>query len=698
MYLRVSTQRRNGKTYRYAQLVESYRRKDGTPTNRFIASLGRRTEEEIEAIRAALEIARKGGMPVLPHSDLPKADVLHSLRYLDAAVLLRIWRQSGLQSLLADALGSNTAEIHPIQTITALVLQRCLAPASKLAACEWYPNTALPELQGIAPGQFNNSRLHRALSCLEANEGDLQDMLPQHLAQRRGAATALFLDATDTWFEGHGPPLAIKGKDKEGLFRRRVGIVLLCDEQGLPLRWHVLDGRFNDPTALANMAAETAQLPWSSDVPLVVDRALGSAGWVEKLDALGLHYVTCVPASELESCAAPIPWRDLDDMQNCDDDVRCVQKKAIAAGFQEVSKERYVLELGVFDKSRPKNAKRPSQAQAAIGILHEIESSTDSISAIAQRLNLSRNTLHRYKRLAPLSSQVRRRIENGDADGLSLKQLKEIAAKPTKHQLAELEALLQASPTKHLQARRNLAPKPPPLRVRAAISLNPRRFIEDRQADEERISRIRKRVDDVNRRLAKPQSRRKDSSAMAEVDRLIRKHALNNVCSTSMKKNSYSRRVVLHIDEKAWRRRRRSDGISLVISHPAVTGSAAERVARYFSKNEIERDFQSIKSVLGLRPVRHRTDPKLRAHVTICVLALLLSKLVEQQLEQAGRHQTLAELIERLEPIRLNLVNDGTRSYYTATKSTNAAKQIISALGLEDLLDKVSITKEITPR
>jgi hypothetical protein len=393
-----------------------------------------------------------------------------------------------------------------------------------------------------------------------------------------------------------------------------------------------------------------------------------------------------------------MPWRALDDLQSCGDDVRCVQRKAVAAGFQQVSKERYVLELGVFDKNRPKNAKRLSQAQAAIGILHELESSTETMSVMAQRLNISTRTLLRYKKLGSLSSPVRRRIHSGEADGLSVEQLTKIAAMPTEHQLAELKTLIQASPVKHIQARKKLVPKPPPLRVRAAICLTPHRFVQNRQADEEHLSSIRECVDDVNRRLAKPQSRRKDSSALAEVDKLIRRHSLGKVCSTSMEKTNDSRRVVLHVKEKAWRRRRRADGISLVISHLEVPGTAAERVARYFSKNEIERDFQSIKSVLGLRPVRHRTDPKLRAHVTICMLALLLSRLVEQQLEQAGRRQTVADLTERLEPVRLNRVHDGNRSYYTATKPTDEAKESLAALGAEDLLDSAVITQEITPR
>lgn len=54
MYLRVSTKKQGGKTYRYTQFVESYRRKDGMPAHKVIANLGNLPEKEIANLRLAL--------------------------------------------------------------------------------------------------------------------------------------------------------------------------------------------------------------------------------------------------------------------------------------------------------------------------------------------------------------------------------------------------------------------------------------------------------------------------------------------------------------------------------------------------------------------------------------------------------------------------------------------------------------------
>lgn len=698
MYLRVTTVHRGSKTYHYTQIVEGYRREDGTPTNRVIASLGTRTDAEIAALRVALKIASKGGTPVLPCDGMAQVHVLASLRYLDAAVLRRAFHQLVLRRLLRDALAKDGTKVPTVDVIEALVLQRCLAPGSKLAASRWYPTTALPELQGVAPEQFNNSRVHRALDALEAAEGKLQDLLPARLFADHGAAAALFLDATDTWFEGHGPPLAAKGKDKHGVYRRRVGIVLLCDHRGYPLRWHTLDGRYHDPTALGEMAAEVAALPWVQTVPLAVDRALGSAGWVSQLHELGIRYLTCVPAPELEGCGAPIPWPLLAALQHLGEDLAGMRSKVLGADFVHAGQDRYVLELGLFNKSRPRNAKRLSQAQLALGMLLELEGSQESNATLAQRLHLSTRNLPHYRRLTTLGPQVRQRIENGDANALSLEQLQLVAAVPAGQQVALFETLVAAAPVRYRQAQRRRLEQPAPLPAQGALSLNLERLRDDRRADEERLAKIRARVEDVNRRLANPQSQRKDASALAEVDELIRKLALGDVCSTSMEKTAAGRQVLLQVNDDAWHRRRRSDGLALVVCHPDVPGTALERVTQYFRKDAIEKDFQSIKSVLGLRPVRHQTDEKLRAHVTVCVLALLLTRLIEHALAAADEKRSLREVVETLEPARLNLIDDGNHHYYTAAQPSEEALALLRALHMEQLADNAEIAREVTPR
>ena len=70
MHLKTTRVRNNGKVYQYAQLVESYRRDDGMPTQRVVANLGARTELEIENLKRALQASRSGRAVVVEAQEI----------------------------------------------------------------------------------------------------------------------------------------------------------------------------------------------------------------------------------------------------------------------------------------------------------------------------------------------------------------------------------------------------------------------------------------------------------------------------------------------------------------------------------------------------------------------------------------------------------------------------------------------------
>ena len=68
------------------------------------------------------------------------------------------------------------------------------------------------------------------------------------------------------------------------------------------------------------------------------------------------------------------------------------------------------------------------------------------------------------------------------------------------------------------------------------------------------------------------------------------------------------------------------DGIYVIrTTVPVEQMDAAKVVATYKSLARVERDFRSIKAIdLDLRPIHHWTEPRVRAHVFICMLASYL--------------------------------------------------------------------------
>ena len=53
-------------------------------------------------------------------------------------------------------------------------------------------------------------------------------------------------------------------------------------------------------------------------------------------------------------------------------------------------------------------------------------------------------------------------------------------------------------------------------------------------------------------------------------------------------------------------------------------------VSAYKEQCQIERSFRTIKSFIEIRPVYHRKPDRIKAHVFVCVLSLLLSGIMEK--------------------------------------------------------------------
>jgi len=93
---------------------------------------------------------------------------------------------------------------------------------------------------------------------------------------------------------------------------------------------------------------------------------------------------------------------------------------------------------------------------------------------------------------------------------------------------------------------------------------------------------------------------------------------------------------------------------------------------------EVERGWRDIKQVIDLRPVYHRLEERIRAHVILCWLALLLVRIVETTTGATWR--TLAAELNRLQVITFT-GPDGT--FRQRTELTKPQRDIYATLGLD---------------
>ncbi len=115
-------------------------------------------------------------------------------------------------------------------------------------------------------------------------------------------------------------------------------------------------------------------------------------------------------------------------------------------------------------------------------------------------------------------------------------------------------------------------------------------------------------------------------------------------------------------------------------------------VMAYRSQYHIEDAFKQMKNphFLGWSPMFHWTDSKIQVHAFYCVLALLLTSLLQRELAQKGEPLSINRLLEELGGIRETLVvyprRQGQRQASTATcltRMTASQQRLFSLLDLQ---------------
>lgn len=102
----------------------------------------------------------------------------------------------------------------------------------------------------------------------------------------------------------------------------------------------------------------------------------------------------------------------------------------------------------------------------------------------------------------------------------------------------------------------------------------------------------------------------------------------------------------------------------------------SEIVSAYKDQWQIERSFRTIKSFIEIRPVYHRKSERIRAHVFVCVLSLLVSRIMEKL---SGR--TIDSIRKDLNYLDVVPVTVEKRDLYISSESS-AASDILKSLGL----------------
>lgn len=173
---------------------------------------------------------------------------------------------------------------------------------------------------------------------------------------------------------------------------------------------------------------------------------------------------------------------------------------------------------------------------------------------------------------------------------------------------------------------------------RLVVAHNPRQAAEQTQQRLARIRALEQRADQLVGKLdaqdqGQVQRRRKlsDSEAKARFFHEVSDAHLTRIIEVDLKADLFSYRI----DEAALARAQLMDGKLMLVTN-VQDMTAAEVLRRYKSLADIERGFKVLKSEIEIAPVFHRLPERIKAHASICFMALILYRVMRARLKLAA--------------------------------------------------------------
>lgn len=225
-------------------------------------------------------------------------------------------------------------------------------------------------------------------------------------------------------------------------------------------------------------------------------------------------------------------------------------------------------------------------------------------------------------------------------------------------------------------------------KLRLVVAHDPDTAATQTRQRNERVDDLIRRADEWSGKLDRQDTAVKhrgrklsDSGAKARFFHAVAEAHLSRVIKVDLKSDLFS----YDIDETARSLAELMDGkLLLVTNTPQPMLTPTEVVSRYKSLADIERGFKVLKSELEIGPCYHRLPERIRAHASICFLALILHRIMRSRLTEAvtglSPERAIAQL-QRIQHHRAHL--NGGKLIAGVSSLTSDQSKVLDALRIE---------------
>jgi len=631
MFPRIVKHQKNHKKYEYLVISRSVRR-NGKSTTQDLVNLGNVKKfkrcDIINLIDGLIRIFQ------LDEYYLGKdLEILESLTYGPVLVWQKLWQKMNLSTLITQLLKHKHTEVSMAVEKYAqlMVVNRCVEPLSKLGVARWFRTTCYKELQEFSELPLDANYFYRSMDYLVEIKADLEKGIYERLRNLFSVNVKLtFYDITSSFFYGDKCPLAEYGysRDKRPDCEQIV-VGVVTSSEGYPLKHYVFDGSTTDSTTVVEVVKDLKHSYHLGETVFVGDRGMITKLNLETLTNKGYDYIMGVKLRQ-DALFQMLFEQDLLDWERARNDE---QKKLKLLD--------YIVSVKEFLLWKTKQ----------ILVANELTSNDETWQQFAEKI--ASLTDEDTPNLADF-----RKVLQALSDSMTTK---------VRHQIW----MLIKRYTGHYE-----------LTNRFICCLNTERQVSARAYRRRKLEQLTEELDKLFVKVA-------DSKNKLDFDKEMGK-IFGGFRSKFQKffkfenQTSYSRNTEVIAQEEKY------DGVFVLLaSRDDMIPETV--VTSYKNLREVETLFDDFKNFVEIRPIRHRLEERVRGHVFICILALLLKRLFEIDCLKTKSIMEPLEEIDKVKLVRFKVkFSEKEERHQIIPKVTNLnqkQKKYFKAVGIKNTMN-----------
>jgi len=573
MFPRISKSTKNGRSYEYLVISESIHVKGKGSTTRNVANLGNIKKFSNQDITNLID----GFIRIFKLENFclsEDVEILESLEHGSIIFWQKLWDELGLSKIIKNQMRikGKKVKLEVEKYVETMVINRCVDPSSKLGVTRWVERTCYKEMKGYKDLPLDVNYFYRSMDQLLKIKDEIEFAIFEKLRNLFSINVKLtFYDITSTFFYTDNCSIGKNGHSRDNRpEREQIVIGVVTSYEGYPIKHYVFEGNTKDETTVADVVKELKKNYNIEETTFVGDRGMITKLNLDRLELEDFSYIMGVKYRQDEICTMLLS--------------------------EQVVEEDYEIYKGLKIRER-----RVKVKDFLIWKIKKIMIEQKSNLTDEEFFSLEKEIFNLNNKVKP-SSRTYKDILGSIIKGIDSKVCEKVFRVIRKYQ-GKYENEL-----------------------RYIICLNKERKASSQKKREADISKLSKELDKL---FSKNDMGRKDSDKEKALNKIFEGYKAKFKKFFTIEKDIKSKKAVGYsLNQKEIEEEKKFDGIFVLLTS-RYDLEPWKVVESYKNLQEVEILFDDLKNFVDIRPIRHCLAVRVRAHVFICVLALLLKRIFE---------------------------------------------------------------------